>query len=367
MRRPLFIGIGPGFAVTLALSVAPVPSDAITFNFTTFDVPGALTLTEASGINDTGDIVGTYNTSTANVGFLLDKHGNLTTFNALGSDDTIAEGINNAGQVVGHFFDHGFLREPDGTVTSFDAPGPEPHTIIPYGINDSGQISGTLANPVQGFVKDGSTVTAFDVPGGTDTNARGLNNAGDVVGTFTDGTGERNEGFLKEGGTFVTIDIAGASSIVAFGINDHEQIVGDFSDTAGTAHGFFYDGGDITPFDVPGAAFTQAEGINNRGEVVGMFGDQDGIRHAFIATPIAEPKSLLLLAAAFVGIGLARRRPRLGPQAKERMILATYWTNVTLTEHRLIGSRDRSTESRRRLPPRRPKGNFFAPKLSWIH
>ena len=55
-----------------------------------------------------------------------------------------------------------------------------------YGINDTGQIVGTYFNASgsHGFLKDGSTYTTLDVPGATDTQAFGINDTGQIVGTM---------------------------------------------------------------------------------------------------------------------------------------------------------------------------------------
>ena len=56
-------------------------------------------------------------------------------------------GINNLGQVVGWFGnnngdDHGFLRNPDGTISTFDALGSSVLYTRLFGINDSGVMVG---------------------------------------------------------------------------------------------------------------------------------------------------------------------------------------------------------------------------------
>ena len=56
----------------------------------------------------------------------------------------------------------------------------------------------------------------------------------------------------------------------AFGINDAGQIVGPFIDSTGV-HGFLDTGGSFTQIDVPGAISTQAFGINDAGQIVGVF------------------------------------------------------------------------------------------------
>jgi len=72
--------------------------------------------------------------------------------------------------------------------------------------------------------------------------------------------------------TFTTIDVPGASNTQPFGINNARQIVGVFVDATGT-HGFLKDGASFTTIDVPGAFRTQASGINNAGQIVGLFFD----------------------------------------------------------------------------------------------
>jgi probable HAF family extracellular repeat protein len=47
--------------------------------------------------------------------------------------------------------------------------------------------------------------TTIDVPGATTTNARGINDSGQVVGTYVDSTG--THGFLYTDGSFTTIDV----------------------------------------------------------------------------------------------------------------------------------------------------------------
>ena len=88
---------------------------------------------------------------------------------------TAAEGINLAGTIAGLYADasfvfHGFLRAPDGTITTFDAPGAVNGTT-PSGINPAGAIAGTYSDASfvgHGFLRapDG-TITTFDPPGST--------------------------------------------------------------------------------------------------------------------------------------------------------------------------------------------------------
>src|SRR5205807_1630691 len=100
------------------------------YAFTTIDVPGA-TGTTASGINGTGQIVGTFvDTGGVSHGFLRDAGGTFYAIDVPGAPSTTASGINSTGQIVGTFLsttdshDHGFLRDAAGTFTTIDAPVP---------------------------------------------------------------------------------------------------------------------------------------------------------------------------------------------------------------------------------------------------
>jgi hypothetical protein len=75
--------------------------------------------------------------------------------------------------------------------------------------------------------------TTIDVPGAgpTGTEAFGINNQGQVSGTFFDPFSSNLEesGFLYSKGVFTNIDVPGAILTKAFGINDAGQTVGDYS------------------------------------------------------------------------------------------------------------------------------------------
>src|SRR5262249_4189056 len=126
----------------------------------------------------------------------------------------------------------------------------------------------------QGFLRslDGNSFTTISVPGAFQTDAVGVNDAGQVVGSFQDATG-RHGFFRGADGSFTTIDAAGGIDTAAYGIDPAGQIVGWFGDSGGV-HGFLRstDGSFIT-IDVPGATGTEAHGINATGQVVGWFQD----------------------------------------------------------------------------------------------
>jgi uncharacterized membrane protein len=84
--------------------------------------------------------------------------------------------------------------------------------------------------------------------------------------------------------------------------------VGDFTDARGVVHGFLFNNGNYTTLDVPGSSLTATNGINDAGQIVGVYADASGL-HGFLATPVPEPATLLLLVIGTLGvIGYAWRR-----------------------------------------------------------
>jgi probable HAF family extracellular repeat protein len=201
-----------------------------TYNFTTLDAPGAsFANTIATGINTSGQIVGTYSVpgyrdeygSADKSRSFLFANGNYTTLDLPGSYGTSANGINTSGQIVGDYGDtaghHGFLLD-QGSYITLDVPG----AIWTYaqGINDSGQIVGNSS--LGAFLLDNGTYTILDVPGAISTGASGINASGQIVGSYQDASG-MDHGFLLDQGTYTTLDVPGATATGANGISASGQ------------------------------------------------------------------------------------------------------------------------------------------------
>ena len=138
-------------------------------------------------------------------------------------------------------------------------------------------------------------------PGAEQTIPYGINNRGEIVGTYNDSTGQH--GFVLERGVFTSIDVpfSGVTETVAEGINDRGQIVGWYNDIFSTGpHGFVLSFREnkkgrravFTSFDVsfPEATATFGFGINRRGEIIGIYNDSTG-EHGFVATPSEDDDS----------------------------------------------------------------------------
>ncbi|HEX4168226.1 MAG TPA: PEP-CTERM sorting domain-containing protein [Bryobacteraceae bacterium] len=110
------------------------------------------------------------------------------------------------------------------------------------GVNNAGDVAGFLTNAsgnTEAFYFNGSTFTEFEAPGSTNTGFFGLNNKGIAVGYYVDANGITN-GLVYNVLTnaWSTVNDPNGSSSPAFavtgttinGINDAGQLVGFFSD-----------------------------------------------------------------------------------------------------------------------------------------
>ncbi len=285
-----------------ALEVRTVPS----YVFSSFDDPNAGTLpgqgTGAFGINEQGDIVGSYNDPNfAPLGFLLSR-GQYTTINDPNETPFFPQsalGVNLLGNVVGMYTDinstaHGFLFR-NGQYTTLDDPNAGGGGTVAAGINELGQVVGYYFDPVgtiHGFLLNAGHYTTLDNPNaGTTTSegtyALGINSLGQVVGQYVD-SNFHTHGFLLSFGHYTTLDDPNATNLtVAEGINELGQVVGYYQD-ATTVHGFLYSFSRFTTLDEPNAGIfggTQAGGINSSGDIVGFYVDVNGIEHGFLAKP----------------------------------------------------------------------------------
>src|SRR5512133_1513266 len=112
--------------------------------------------------------------------------------------------------------------------------------------------------------------TTLDDPlasGSLGTNAVGINNAGQIVGEYSDGSGFH--GFLLSGGTYTTLNDPLAPNFTeTFGINSAGQIVGNYV-VSGGGGGLLLSGGTYTTLNPTGSVSTIAEDVNGKGQIVG--------------------------------------------------------------------------------------------------
>jgi hypothetical protein len=212
------------------------------------------------------------------------------------TESSEATGINASEQIVGYCGKgpvKGFVRLPNGVLTTFTAPHATYETIA-LDINDSGAVTGFYAKSgdtgEHGFIRSAEGgISDFDVPGSTSTFPASINSQGVIVGTYYIGTAV--QGFMRDAlGNFTTIMVPGSTYTQPTGVNTSGEVTG-FEEDATGAHGFVQDvQGNITIFDVPGSdpeptngaqRGTVVEAINSSGEVTGWWSDAGNIRHGF--------------------------------------------------------------------------------------
>jgi uncharacterized membrane protein len=202
--------------------------------FTTIDFPNAA-FTNALGINRHGEIVGRYCTTVPppcfpqnnQHGFLRSKGGHFSTIDFPGAAGTIAGtnawGINDRGEIVGSYQgtdgkSHVYLRRHN-QFTTIDFPtAVDPNAVDTApsgskgGINSGGDVVSYYCNlepcvvnnnfnlnndSEHGFLlTGGGAFTRIDVPNSHATFAFGINRRGDIVGSYDDASG--HHGFLQK-------------------------------------------------------------------------------------------------------------------------------------------------------------------------
>jgi hypothetical protein len=170
-------------------------------------------------------------------------------------NDTTAESINNHGEIVGHCGHDpmapglfGFVANPrTGAVTLLAFPGAQ--TTWGYGINDTGQVVGFYANPLE------PPFCCFLPP--RHLHSFVWNRATNRYHTLDNPLAEAVGGW-----TLLT------------GINDAGQIVGYYNTLKNVPweqYQFLYDRGVFTPIEYPGADETHITGLNNDGDILGWY------------------------------------------------------------------------------------------------
>lgn len=274
-----------------------------TFRFQTIESPPNVRYLWATGISGSGVVVGYYWDDSGGESVFRYSGGNYSYLPYPSSAYTIHPyGINSIGNVAGIYegYDgegHGFYYTSTTGYTLLDNPGAGPDGFTnAFGINDAGKIVGCFSDGMStyGFIYDsskGTYTTLVDPHSTVETIAYGINSKNEVVGSYDNGT---YHGFLYSGGNFTTLDAPGASAATggteAVAINTAGQIVGVYYDATGLRHGFLYDHGVYQTIDDPlGSYGTVLTGINDQGSIVGYYFDSTGT-HGFVAKQGSVPR-----------------------------------------------------------------------------
>jgi probable HAF family extracellular repeat protein len=229
---------------------------------TVLPTAGGATSSQAASINDSGAIIGSYTTAAST--FACTWSGKSSTPTALakpaGASIYYGAGINNSGLVTG------FYRDASSNYQACYWPG------VAFGAVALGNPSGA----VQSF-------------------AGGVNAKNQIVGSYQ-GASSAYQACLWPGPSLAPTTLptpSGTLSSQASSINSQGQVVGAFSTTAGNlngAHACIWNGTTVTDLNTlidpaSGWLLKAASGINDEGQIVGQ-GTINGFDHAVLLTPL---------------------------------------------------------------------------------
>ena len=156
-----------------------------------------------------------------------------------------------------------------------------PTCVAIIALNKQDQLLGNQCNGGNAFVWTAGNIMELTVPGAVETSARGLNDKGQVAGSYDDGS--TRHGFLWNGKTFITLDPPGSIFTEAMDVNNKGHVVGYYLDESEITHNFLWTGKKFTIIDAPeGFIIAERPAINNRDHVLSHFLDNNNQFQPFI-------------------------------------------------------------------------------------
>lgn len=263
-------------------------SAAQSFQFATIDVPcsaapptscpnGVARQTVASGINPAGDIVGAFTDSVGRQhGFLL-SGGQFTTIDFPGAVATSANGISPSGDIVGNY-------------------------VAPYtpGVSDSAPLGSPAYCPaagsaacIKGFLYSHGKFSTVLFPGHPGAVPQRITPDGDIYGCLHDfdtGLSMFGAAWRRFGNASLTAnggELTDPLQSMPMSMNNGSTpgghtIVGFWVDMSNHRHGFVVQDGVFQSYDVPGSTATATWDVNPEQQFVGTYVDSAGHRHGFL-------------------------------------------------------------------------------------
>jgi hypothetical protein len=233
-------------------------------------------------------------------------------------------GLNDTGEIVGYYNSnddvrHGFIRSPQGNFTFFDIPGSVQTSI--QGVNDAGELVGwyqTAGFPaIYGFSDSAGKISMLRVTNDPayfhpQTMAFGINNEGQIVGfsdqetIFVDTNGKVQTAAPAVPG-YIPQPNSSYHSYYAMAINDDGEIAAWADGGAGPSYftvAFTTNVGDLSvahPIKPPPYSELLPVSLDNQGQIIFETGN-------LIYTPAPEPSSLALLFTGGVITAIFARR-----------------------------------------------------------
>jgi probable HAF family extracellular repeat protein len=260
--------------------------------------PNVNTISDRGVILGTADEVRQPNPLATDRALVWEKNGSSynVTINDFGALETYFLDINNRNLISGRNIEASGYEKPlywqNGVVTGLTDMGGDGGTA--RGVNGNGQIvgyvdrdgvlDGSAKNTAIVWNKDangGYQLTDLGTFGGDQATLRDINNAGQIIGSSTSGSGSTATStpfLLQADGTFTALGSLGGNTGSVNGINEFGQVVGASQIAAATNHAYVWNGGVLsdlnnlltTPLTYNGATvtLTSATSVNNFGQIV---------------------------------------------------------------------------------------------------
>jgi probable HAF family extracellular repeat protein len=289
----------------MVLTLAAASSDGADFTVTVLEkLPGSASA-QASGINNAGQVVGTASTPHSPTIRSWAVIWNGSTPTALGTvpnppgttgfTGSTGAAINEAGQVVGESVTQNasvitaaVWNGKTPTVLAFTGGPNEAAPCNGIAINNSGQVAGscvTYSEGAQATLWNGTTPTILDDNEIVDAVAFGINDAGQITGSIAVEGSSQNVAVVWNGTTQTLLKSLGGPQSGATAINAAGRIVGWADTTSGDSHAVLWRGSEVTDLGTLGGTYginSQALALNAAGDIVGWswYGAVEGARHA---------------------------------------------------------------------------------------
>ncbi len=288
----------------------------------------------ATSINNKGAIVGGGLTATGQAAFISD--GNtisdlpITYCNNITFCSASVEDINDSGTVAISYDGYlGFIQQSDGTTTQLlSARG-----VFNIAVNNQDQVVGSAVftgGSAVGLFSGNTTGRQTTLVAAAEpesfyrlnrSSANDINDVGDIVGSGLVSTSINDSAleatlWTNPSTPGVSLGTLGGENSEALGINNSQQIVGTSTLTdSSTQHAFLWEDGnliDLNSLVDPGIGWelTSAFEINNNGDIIGI-GNFNGEQRGFIAKAVPEPTSVLgVLGLGLFGLSNWRKRKK---------------------------------------------------------
>jgi hypothetical protein len=232
--------------------------------------------------------------------------GEFRSENFPGSAQTQVTGLDNHGLSVGFWVDskganHGFydangmfrIHKHFHTVDFPTTSNASPQVDQLLGVNDTGVAVGFYTDAKgtnHGFSYNilEHRFRRIKIPGDSNVTVAAINDEDDVAGFATNSAGTTEAFLLRSDGMHYRLNFPGAASTQAFGVNDGDEVVGSYmvgTGSSATTHGFVWAPGfGFQTLDDPGGVGTTTiNGVNDRGTLVGFYTDSAGNTDGLVA------------------------------------------------------------------------------------